>query len=73
MPLRRFFLNTRIFGPRDSPSTMPTTWALATNGAPASISPPSFSTKQHLVDGDFLADLGLERSTVTTEPGVTLT
>ena len=44
MPLRRFFLNTRIFGPRVSPSTTAITRALATNGAPARTSPPSFST-----------------------------
>src|SRR4029079_11952563 len=42
-PLRRFFLNTRSLGPRASPSTTPTTFALATNGAPATMSPASFS------------------------------
>src|SRR5690606_38861376 len=41
MPFRRFFLKTRILGPRVSPSTTPTTRALETNGAPISTSPPS--------------------------------
>src|ERR1041385_5982074 len=44
MPLRRFFLKTRIFGPRASPSITATTRASAIKGAPATISPPSFST-----------------------------
>ena len=51
-PLRRFFLNTRSFGPRASPSTTPRTCALATNGAPARMSPGVFLDEQHLVEGE---------------------
>jgi feruloyl esterase len=42
----RFFLNTRNLGPRASPSTTPSTRALATYGAPATMSPASFSTSK---------------------------
>ena len=54
MPLRRFFLNTRIFGPRDSPATVPTMRAPETKGAPTWTSP------EHLLDGDFLARLDVD-------------
>ena len=37
MPLRRFFLKTRIFGPRVSPSTTAMTRALATKGSPPAV------------------------------------
>src|SRR6185503_11341474 len=71
-PLRRFFLKTRSFGPRASPSTTPRTFALATNGAPARISPASFSTSStwSKVNSDPVSP-GVP-STSTTAPGVTL-
>ena len=49
MPFRRFFLNTRIFGPRLSPSTTATTFAPETNGVPAMISPASVATNSTLL------------------------
>ena len=53
-PLRRFFLNTRILGPRVSPSTTAMTRAFATNGEPARNSPPSSVDEEHLVDAHLL-------------------
>ena len=48
-PLRRFFLNTRSFGPRASPSTTPTTLALATKDA-GEIVAGVLLDEQHLVE-----------------------
>jgi hypothetical protein len=60
MPLRRFFLNTRIFGPRDSPSTTPTTFTLATNGRAGEHLAAVLFEKQHAIDAHFVARLGVD-------------
>ena len=60
MPLRRFFLKTRIFGPRDSPSTTPRTLTSATNGAPARNFAAVLLEHEHAVDADFLTRFGVE-------------
>ena len=57
MPLRRFFLKTRIFGPRVSPSTTPRIRALATNGAPGEHFAAVFFDEQDLVDAELGARL----------------
>src|SRR6476660_2846738 len=71
MPFRRFFLNTRIFGPRLSPSTTATTLAPETNGVPATMSPPSLATKSTLVTDTSSPALAAKWSTSTVVPGVT--
>src|SRR6187397_1693096 len=71
MPFRRFFLNTRILGPRLSPSTTATTLAPETNGVPATMSPPSVATKSTLVTDTSSPALAAKWSTSTVVPGVT--
>src|SRR6188768_28689 len=71
MPFRRFFLNTRILGPRLSPSPTATTLAPETNGVPATMSPPSVATKSTLVTDTSSPALAAKWSTSTVVPGVT--
>jgi hypothetical protein len=52
--LRRFFLKTRNFGPRDSPSTTPITFALAQMAHRDDVSAISLD-KQHLLKGELSA------------------
>src|SRR6187399_982577 len=71
IPFRRFFLNTRILGPRLSPSTTAMTLAPETNGVPATMSPPSLATKSTLVTDTSSPALAAKWSTSTVVPGVT--
>ncbi len=60
MPLRRFFLKTRIFGPRDSPSTTPTTLTFGDVRRSRQNFAAFFLEHQDLVDRDLVARVGLE-------------
>jgi hypothetical protein len=59
MPFLRFFLNTRIFGPRLSPSMTATTLAPDTNGADHDVAA-VLADEQHVGDGHFIAGVADE-------------
>ena len=63
MPLRRFFLNTRIFGPRDSPSTTAEDLRVGhERGAGEHLAAVLVIVlkEQHAIDGHFVARLGVD-------------
>ena len=60
MPLRRFFLNTRIFGPRDSPSTTPSDFHVGHERRAGEHLAAVFFKEQHPIDAHFVARLGVD-------------
>ena len=73
MPLRRFFLNTRIFGPRVSPSTTASDPGVGDERRAGEHLAAVLFDEQHAVDADFVARLGVEPVDVrSTDPGVDL-
>ena len=72
-PLRRRFLKMRIFGPRSSPSTTPMTLRVGDKRRAGEHLAAVLLEEEHPVDGDLVPGSASMRSTVTTEPGVTLT